>query len=84
MKNFKKIIALSLCLVMILLAAVACVDNNEETFEDYTSGDASDGSDTGFVTAPPAEETEDDAYINAAPANDEQGWGPLTPRPKSA
>lgn len=83
MKNFKRMIALSLCLTMILLAAVACVDNTENIFDDYEAPtlSGSDDSDTGFVTAPPVEDTEDDAYINAAPANDEQGWGPLTPRP---
>ena len=83
MKNLNKIISLSLCVAMILVAAVACVDKNGQydDYEDHTSG-KSDDSDTGFVTAPPVEdETEDNAYINAAPANDEQGWGPLTPRP---
>lgn len=83
MKNFKRMIALSLCLTMILLAAVACVDNTKDIFDDYEAhkSSGSDDSDTGFVTAPPVEDTEGDKYINAAPANDEQGWGPLTPRP---
>ncbi len=83
MKNFKRMIALSLCLTMILLAAVACVDNTENIFDDYETPtlSGSDDGDTGFVTAPPVDDTQDDAYIDAAPANDEPGWGPLTPRP---
>ena len=85
MNLFIKLFALVLCLTMVLAMSVACVkdrNQDDEIFEDYqgeSNGDAEDSE--GFVTAPPAEETEDDAYINAAPANDEQGWGPLTPRP---
>lgn len=80
MKLFIKLFALILCLSMVISLAVACGGNknDDEIYEDYQSDDSENESDTGFVTAP-VEETEDDAYINAAPANDEQGWGPLTP-----
>ena len=75
MRTFIKLFALVLCLVLIISVAIACGKNDQtENYEDYQSGD---GSDTDFVTAPPVESNEDDAYINAAPANDEQGWGPL-------
>ena len=56
-----------LLLLCFLLAGCSVVVDDAGTLKEH------------FFT--PTEETEDDAYINAAPANDEQGWGPLTPRP---
>jgi len=79
------LILLALCLALTLLAAVACTDNNYDEFEETpdVSGGALDlDTNDGAVTAPPSDEdSEDNAYINAAPANDEQGWGALTPAP---
>ena len=80
------LILLALCVTATLFAAVSCGDNNYENFEEtpgVTDGDGPLDLETyeGAVTAPPTEDTEGDAYINAAPANDEQGWGALTPRP---
>ena len=83
MKNIARLLVI-LCLVFALVSAVSCgggddtYDEHEETL-DLDTGDIG-----GEVTAPPeTAETEpsDNAYINAAPANDEQGWGELTPRP---
>ena len=84
MKNIARLLVI-LCLVFALVSAVSCgggddtYDNHEETPGIIDTGDIG-----GEVTAPPeTAETEpsDNAYINAAPANDEQGWGELTPRP---
>ena len=81
MKNFAKILVV-LCLALALLTAmVAC--GGDKNYEDHEETLDLGTIDTGVVTAP-TEETEpnpDDAYINAAPANDEQGWGELTPAP---
>ena len=81
MKNLIRIIV-ALCLVMALLATVACVgkknyDDHEESLDLGDSGLA-EVTTPGDDTEEPASE---DAYINAAPANDEQGWGELTPAP---
>lgn len=84
MKNIARLLVI-LCLVFALVSAVSCgggddtYDNHEETPSIIDPSDIG-----GEVTAPPeTAETEpsDNAYINAAPANDEQGWGELTPRP---
>ena len=84
MKNIARLLVI-LCLVFALVSAVSCgggddtYDEHEETPDIIDTGDIG-----GEVTAPPeTAETEpsDNAYINAAPANDEQGWGELTPRP---
>ena len=81
------LILLALCMTAMLFTAVACNDNNYENYEETPEATEGDGpldleTQGGAVTAPPTEaDSEDNAYINAAPANDEQGWGALTPRP---
>lgn len=82
----KKITAilLALCLTAVLFAAVSCGDDNYENYEEtpnITDGPLDLDTHEGAVTAPPTEDSEGDSFINAAPANDEQGWGELTPRP---
>ena len=85
MKKFTAII-LALILALSALTMVACGDDNYDEHEETPNvTDGNDGpldleSQGGAVTAPAAD-SEDNAYINAAPANDEQGWGELTPRP---
>ena len=76
------LILLVLCLVM---SMVAC-GNAEDTkpLDDYEeSFDVPTADTDAYVDPNGSEDTEEtaDAYINAAPANDEQGWGALTPRP---
>ena len=85
--KMKKItlILLALCITAMLFSAVACNDDPYDNYEEtprVTEGDGPLDLDTqgGAVTAPPSDDSEDNAYINAAPANDEQGWGELTPR----
>lgn len=81
------LILLALCITAMLFTAVACNDDNYENYEEtpeVTEGDGALDLDTqgGAVTAPPTEEdSEDNAYINEVPANDEPDWGALTPRP---
>lgn len=87
MFTMKKItvILLALCLVASLVAFASCGEDPYEQYEEtpeVTDGALDLETQEGAVTAPPVvEDTEDNAYINAAPANDEQGWGALTPRP---
>ena len=84
MKKFTAII-LALILALSALTMVACGNDNYDEHEETPNVTGNDGpldleSQGGAVTAPAAD-SEDNAYINAAPANDEQGWGELTPRP---
>ena len=72
------LILLALCLVIFTVSAVACgkennVEDHEETLNIPTSAPE--------ITEEPEGDETTDAYINAAPSNDEQGWGALTPRP---
>ena len=83
MKKFT-LILLALCMTAMLFSAVACTkddyDDHEETLD--TSGALDLETNDGAVTAPPTEgEANGNNYINSAPANDEQGWGPVIPRP---
>ena len=79
------VIFLAICMIATLFSVVACNDDNYDEHEetpDITDGPLDLDTQGGAVTAPPSEaDSEDNAYINAAPANDEQGWGALTPRP---
>ena len=79
------LILLALCMTAMLFTAVSCGEDPYENYEEtpeVTGGALDLDTQGGAVTAPPSEEdTEGNAYINAAPANDEQGWGALTPRP---
>ena len=78
-------ILLALCLTAMLFTLASCGDDNHDQYEetpDLTEGPLDLDTKDGAVTAPPSpEDSEDNAYINAAPANNEQGWGELTPRP---
>ena len=81
MKKFTAIL-LALCVLTVLLTSVACTKDNYDDYEDAFDGSLDLETQDGPVTAPPSEDgQEDNAYINAAPANDEQGWGALTPAP---
>lgn len=64
-------------MIVMLFTAVACTDPYDD-FEETPGGSLDLDTDPGAVTTP--RDPEDDAYINATPANDEKGWGELTPR----
>ena len=76
MKKITRIL-LALCLVIFTVSAVACRKDNIDDYEESIDIPTS----LPEVTETPEGEETNDAYINAAPANDEQGWGALTPRP---
>ena len=83
MKNITRIL-IALCLVFALVCAVSCGGNGDGNYDEYEETLDLNTGNIGEVTAPPeAGDTEpsENAYINSAPANDEQGWGELTPRP---
>ena len=83
MKKFA-LILLALCIVGTLFSAVACTKDQYDDYEetpDLTDGPLDLETQGGAVTAPPSENESDNSYINSAPANEEQGWGPIIPRP---
>ena len=83
MKNVTRLLIV-LCLVFALVCAVSCGGNGDDTYDEHEETLDLDTGNIGEVTAPPDlsdTEPSDNAYINAAPANDEQGWGELTPAP---
>ena len=83
MKKFT-LILLALCITATLFSAVACTKDQYDDFEetpDLTDGPLDLEKPEGAVTAPPSENENGNSYINSAPANEEQGWGPIIPRP---
>lgn len=76
------LILLALCIVLSTASMVACGDKEiREDFEETLDIPTLLPEETIIIPDEEAEDETSNAYINAAPANDEPGWGALTPRP---
>ena len=79
MKKWQMILLAGAICVSLMLGMTACAgtgkDKNDESKQD------NDPVESQLETPDGSENESDNSYINSAPANEEQGWGPIIPRP---